>query len=73
LRTILAQRGGKVAGNARKETEKELGRSVVSEQNYLTDSSIDQSDRLLLSQSKLESITILGRDSLMDIYGLERT
>jgi len=37
----VAQRGGKVAGNARKETEKELGRSVVSEQNYLTDSSID--------------------------------
>ncbi len=27
----VANRGGKVAGNARKETEKELGRSVVSE------------------------------------------
>tara|TARA_R110000868_G_scaffold410505_6_gene698903 strand:+ start:518 stop:1363 length:846 start_codon:yes stop_codon:yes gene_type:complete len=31
----VAQRGGRVAGNARKETEKELGRSVVSHDNYL--------------------------------------
>ena len=31
----VAKRGGKVAGNARKETEKELDRSVISEQNYL--------------------------------------
>ncbi|MCD4814143.1 Bro-N domain-containing protein [bacterium] len=31
----VARRGGKVAGNARKATEKELGRSVVSKQNYL--------------------------------------
>lgn len=31
----IAKRGGKVAGVARKETEKELGRSVVSPQNYL--------------------------------------
>ncbi len=31
----VAQRGGKVAGNARQDTEKELGRSVVSEENYL--------------------------------------
>jgi len=31
----VAQRGGKVAGNARKETERELGRSVISEDNYL--------------------------------------
>ncbi len=30
-----AQRGGKVAGNARQDTEKELGRSVVSKENYL--------------------------------------
>lgn len=32
----VAKRGGKVAGIARKETEKELGRSVVSSQNYLS-------------------------------------
>ena len=31
----VAKRGGNVAGNARKETEKELGRSVVSKDNYL--------------------------------------
>jgi DNA-damage-inducible protein D len=31
----VAKRGGNVAGNARKETEKELGRSVVSKENYL--------------------------------------
>jgi DNA-damage-inducible protein D len=31
----VAQRGGKVAGNARKETEKELGRDVISRKNYL--------------------------------------
>jgi len=30
-----AQRGGKVAGNALKETEKELGREVSSKQNFL--------------------------------------
>lgn len=31
----VAQRGGKVAGNARKETEKEIGTSIISEKNYL--------------------------------------
>ena len=31
----VAKRGGKIAGNARKETEKELGRSVVSKNNFL--------------------------------------
>jgi DNA-damage-inducible protein D len=31
----VAQRGGKVAGNARKETEKELGRSVILKENFL--------------------------------------
>ncbi len=33
----VAQRGGRVAGNARKETEKELGHSVVSKENYLSE------------------------------------
>ena len=32
-----AQRGGRVAGNARKETEKELGRSIISNENYLSE------------------------------------
>jgi len=31
----VAERGGSVAGNARKQTEKEIGRSVVSSKNYL--------------------------------------
>jgi DNA-damage-inducible protein D len=31
----VAKRGENVAGTARRETEKELGRSVVSKQNYL--------------------------------------
>jgi len=31
----VARRGGRVAGNARKETEKELKRSVVSKKNFL--------------------------------------
>ena len=37
----VARRGGTVAGNARKETEKELGRSIVSEENYLSDNLLD--------------------------------
>ena len=32
-----AKRGGRVAGNARKETEKELGRPVTSKENYLSE------------------------------------
>ena len=30
-----AKRGGKVAGDARKHTEKELGHSIISSENYL--------------------------------------
>lgn len=33
----VARRGGRVAGNARRETEKELGHSVISSKNYLQD------------------------------------
>lgn len=32
----VAQRGGKVAGVARKQTEKELGRSIISQENFKT-------------------------------------
>jgi len=32
-----AKRGGRVAGNARKETEKELGRPITSRENYLSE------------------------------------
>jgi hypothetical protein len=31
----VEERGGDIAGNARKQTEKELGRSIVSKENYL--------------------------------------
>ncbi len=32
---VVAKRGGAVAGKARKETEKELGKSIISKNNYL--------------------------------------
>jgi len=38
----VAKRGGKVAGNARKETEKELGRPVTSNENYLSEPEKDK-------------------------------
>jgi len=44
----VAGRGGKVAGSARKDTEKELGRSVISNENYLSDKLPDN------EQDKLE-------------------
>jgi len=44
----VARRGGKVAGNARKDTEKELGRSVISKENYMADQLPDN------EQAKLE-------------------
>lgn len=31
----VAKRGGSVAGKARLDTEKELGQSIISEENYL--------------------------------------
>lgn len=40
----VARRGGNVAGNARKETEKEVGQSVVSRKNFL---SIDKGRKVL--------------------------
>ena len=35
----VAKRGGKVAGDARENTEKEIGRSIISEENYLSEKS----------------------------------
>ena len=32
------KRGGRAAGNARKETEKELGRPISNKENYLSES-----------------------------------
>lgn len=41
----VARRGGAVAGNARKETEKELGKSVISSNNHLLLRKADDSDK----------------------------
>lgn len=43
----VAQRGGNVAGVAREQAEKELGRSIVSNQNFLLDSELDTSESQL--------------------------
>ena len=40
----VAQRGGTVAGVAREQAEKELGRSIVSNQNFLLGSELDTSE-----------------------------
>lgn len=42
----VAKRGGSVAGKARKETEKEIGKSVVSTQNFLSSTNQDESDQV---------------------------
>jgi len=42
----VAKRGGSVAGNARKETEKELGRSVISKQTFLDDEQVIENGKL---------------------------
>ena len=44
-----AKRGGKVAGNARKDTEKELRRPITSRENYLSE---PEKKRKLESKSK---------------------
>lgn len=43
----VARRGGTVAGNARKETEKELGQSVISSNNHLQLRKADNSSKAL--------------------------
>lgn len=43
----VAQRGGNVAGVAREQAEKELGRSIVSNQNFLLGSELDTSESQL--------------------------
>jgi DNA-damage-inducible protein D len=50
----VAERGGNVAGNARKQTEKEIGRSVVSKDNYLQKPEIRK-------RLKMKKITSLDR------------
>lgn len=45
----VARRGGKIAGNARKETEKELGKPVISKNNYLQ---IRQDEKKVIKNKK---------------------
>ncbi len=45
-----AQRGGQVAGNARKEAESEIGRNIVSEENYLEIS--EKKQKLMKQQNR---------------------
>lgn len=45
----VARRGGSIAGDARIETEKEIGRSVISHENYLQ---LENEDTLLLSEDQ---------------------
>jgi hypothetical protein len=42
-----AKKGGKIAGNARKETEKELGKPVTTKENYLQEPEKDKRKKLL--------------------------
>ena len=46
----IAKRGGKVAGVARKETEKEIGRSIVSPTNFLSNDSVADEPKIFDDQ-----------------------
>jgi DNA-damage-inducible protein D len=48
----VAVRGGTIAGNARKETEKELGRSITSDRNYLQESESEQNKKVSHERKK---------------------
>ena len=41
-----AKRGGRVAGNARKETEQELGHPIISNENYLEEKETTKKKKL---------------------------
>ncbi len=49
----VAKRGGGVAGNARKEAEKEIGESVVSSNNYLIEPEEKKKRKLQKSKGEL--------------------
>ena len=48
----VAKRGGGVAGNARKEAEKEIGKSIISSDNYLIESEVKKKRKLPKSKGK---------------------
>lgn len=41
-----AKEGGEVAGNARKDAEKRIGKSILSDENYLSESEVGKRKRL---------------------------
>ncbi len=43
---VAAKEGGEVAGNARKDAEKRIGRSIISEENYLDTPEKDKRKRI---------------------------
>ncbi len=49
---VAARQGGEVAGNARKETEQKIGKSVVSEENYLNESEKKKKKNKLIEEVK---------------------
>jgi DNA-damage-inducible protein D len=51
--TIAAKQGGEVAGNARKEAEQKIGRAVVSDENYLS-----ESERIKKKKRKKEAVNL---------------
>jgi len=46
----VARRGGSAAGRARKEIEKEVGRSIISQANAKTPKALDETREILLSE-----------------------
>ena len=48
----VAKRGGGVAGNARKEAEKEIGKSIISSDNYLIESEVKKKRKLPKAKGK---------------------
>jgi len=44
---IAANKGGEVAGNARKEAEKKIGKSITSKENYLTETEKEKRRKLI--------------------------
>lgn len=72
----VAQRGGNVAGNARKEAEKEIGRSVISKSNYLKDGYIALITVLVIGAVGVAvavSLLLLGLSSSRTSFALEQS
>jgi DNA-damage-inducible protein D len=56
--TIAARQGGEVAGNARKEAEEKIGRSVVSEENYFDEEEKEKRKKKKLNKLIREAVSV---------------